>query len=45
MLQEGVVELVAVGRLALDAQDVAFGGVEAHPPGIRPLFELLEVLL
>ena len=29
----------------VDAQNVAFGGVESHPPVVCPLLKLLEVVL
>ena len=41
---EGV-ELVEVGRLTADAEDVAFLRIEAHPPCLRPLLQFIQVCL
>ena len=45
MLQDRAVESVVEVRLLLYAEDVTLRGIEAHPPGICPYFELFEALL
>ena len=49
MFEDCAVELVMIKgfftSVLVDTQDVAFGGVESHPPVVRPLFKLLEVVL
>ena len=47
LFMDSVAEGVVEAGLAVDAEDVTLAGVEleAHPPGIRPRLELLQVLL
>ena len=34
-----------MGRLTVDAEDVAFLRIEAHPPCLRPLLQFVQVCL
>lgn len=43
--EAGIVEGVEEDGCTLDAENVALPGVEAHTPGVRPGFEVFQVLL